>query len=270
MASGHVSSAHEVLSLLNSKCVDAGLSCHAFLLGWYHGKVSPPFHLPYSEDTLAVLVISTPAMFEKLFLPYLQSPSYANGELDPLDQCLKNYFAGLKSIFPFNEIEVIHDFEVVAASRRPRVLVQTAGHVAGIARYYQRNDLNPDPWPKETKVYGVSMHPEYGGWFAFRGVLIFKDVGAPDLERVEPVDCVPDQAMRMELLEKYNWKWHDWSFREVVGGGLTERYSELQKTYFSTEPGKRLALITAIQQLPEVYSLSSNTNAYTANTRDSK
>lgn len=142
-----------------------------------------------------------------------------------------------------NVVEAIHDFEMSPISRRPRVLVQTAGHVAGVARYYQREDVNPDPWPKEQKMFGVSMHPTYGGWFAFRGVLIFKDVEAPELMPVEPADCVPSQQMRVELLEKYNLSWRDWSFRDVIEGGVKERYSAQQKLYFSTEPGKRVSLI---------------------------
>jgi len=37
-------------------------------------------------------------------------------------------------------------------TKQPRVLVQTAGHVAGAAFYYQRSSLTHDPWEKD-KVY---------------------------------------------------------------------------------------------------------------------
>lgn len=234
----------EVIGRLKRRCEGTGVSCQPFLLGWYHSKVGVPFHFQqYSADTLAVLLFSTPSMFELLFLPYLRSPRYGYGLLDPLDQCFKLFFSELKDLFPSNDVEVIHDFEV-CANRRPRVLMQTAGHVAGVARYYQRTDVHPDPWPKEKKVFGVSMHPKYGGWFGFRGVLIFKDVKAPGLEWVEPEDCIPSQSSRVELLERYNWSWQDWTFRDVVvGGEVEERYSEEQKLYFSTEPANRLALI---------------------------
>jgi len=47
------------------------------------------------------------------------------------------------------DIEAIHDFEILP-SRRPRILVQTAGHVAGAAYYYQRKDVVPDPWDEKT------------------------------------------------------------------------------------------------------------------------
>jgi len=48
--------------------------------------------------------------------------------------------------FSDHEVQCIHDFEF-HHSRRPKVLVQTAGHVAGAAYYYQRSDVLNDPWP---------------------------------------------------------------------------------------------------------------------------
>lgn len=54
--------------------------------------------------------------------------------------------------FPDLEVETIHDFELLP-SRRPKVLVQTAGHVAGAAFYYQRKDVVPDPWDEKTVGY---------------------------------------------------------------------------------------------------------------------
>lgn len=233
-----------VVGTLKSRCEGTGVTCHPFLLGWYHDRVASPFRFPgCGEDTLAVLLVSTPDMFEHLFLPYLSSPHYCHGNLDPLDQCFKHFFSQLKEMFPSQEVVVIHDFERCPRSRKPGVLVQTAGHVAGVAHYYQRKDVTPDPWPTEKEIFGVSIHPDYGGWFAFRGILIFKDIKAPDLRRVEPQDCVPSRDMRAEVLERYNGNWQDWTFRDVVVGGPKVRYSEQQKLYFSTEPGKRFPLI---------------------------
>lgn len=244
----------QIQTVLDANCDGIGLGCHPFLVGWYNSKVSQPsFHLPYSHDTLAMLVFSTPPMFENLFLPFISSPNCTVGQLDPLDHCLKLFFSKLASSFASSDIEVIHDFELHPASRRPRVLVQTAGHVAGVARYYQRADVNPDPWPKDERLYGVSMHPLYGGWFAFRGVIVFKEVLVPGLCQSEPEDCVPEQAMRIKLLENYNFNWRDWNFRDIIVGVVKERYSEQQQSYFSTEPSRRQALLrNYIQQMQEV------------------
>ena len=239
-------SVDQVIGRLQRGCEGSGVTCHPFLLGWYQEKVSSPFHFPYSVDTLAVLLVSTPSMFEKLFLPYLSSPQYSPTTLDPLDQCFKHFFSRLRELSAPHKVEAIHDFEMSPGYRRPWVLVQTAGHVAGVARYYQREDVNPDPWPAEQRVYGVSMHPEYGGWFAFRGVLIFPDIQAPRLSRTEPRDCVPSHEMRADLLNRFNGNWKDWSYRDVIVGGVKEKYSEKQTLYFSTKPAERGILIQSL------------------------
>ncbi len=38
----------------------------------YNDAVSAPFQLSYDTDALAILVLSTPAMFDKSFKPWLQ------------------------------------------------------------------------------------------------------------------------------------------------------------------------------------------------------
>ena len=240
-------SPERILSEVNGLCSQLGLQSHLFKVGWYNDKVEPSFHLPYSPDTLALIIISKPSMFELLFKPFLSSPNFHPESMDPLDQCLRNTFKELAKLFPGQDIERIQDFEL-HPNRRPKVLVQTAGHVAGAARYYQRRDvIGIDPWGEDKRIYGVSVHPKYGGWFALRGILIFKDVVAPDLPWKEPVDCVPTNEMRIDLLNKYNMSWQDWTFRDVSATEIVDRYSEEQKMYFETPPKDRFKLIQQYQ-----------------------
>lgn len=91
------------------------------------------------------------------------------------------------------------------------------------------------------KIYGVCIHPKYGGWFALRGVLIFTDVLCPQLEEKLCEDLLPSDEQKKDLLGKYNDHWQDWSFRDVFP--VEERYSEEQKTYFATPPGERQELV---------------------------
>lgn len=248
---GMASYADEVLMQLAAEAKDTGLECHPFKIGWYNTRVQPPFHLPYSNDTFAVIITSTPSMFEQLFLPYLAT-RYQQGQLDPLDQCLAEWFEHCKKAFSRWDVNTIQDFEL-HPTRRPKVLVQTAGHVAGAAYYYQRSDvIPPDPWPETKTIFGVSVHPKYGGWFALRGVLIFKDLLTPELQQKDPVDCVPTRKQRIELLEKFNLNWQDWSYRDVTGIEVTEKYSETQQQYFATEPSKRFELIKTLQGRTDV------------------
>ena len=48
-----------------------GLETQPFKIGWYNESVGDKFFLPYSDDTLAFVVISRPCMFEKTFLPFV-------------------------------------------------------------------------------------------------------------------------------------------------------------------------------------------------------
>jgi len=95
------------------------------------------------------------------------------------------------------------------------------------------------------KIYGVSIHPKYGGWFALRGVVIFSDTLVPNLPRLLPPDVLPDDASRVEVLERYNFHWRDWSFRDVVPPAC--KYSEEQKLYFITPPNERAQLMEKIK-----------------------
>ena len=68
-----------------------------FQIGWYNEQVSSHFYLDYPCDTVGILVISTPAMFDKAFLPFLSRESCTN-VLDPIDQCIKDYFKQVKKV----------------------------------------------------------------------------------------------------------------------------------------------------------------------------
>ncbi|XP_063873621.1 cyanocobalamin reductase / alkylcobalamin dealkylase-like [Scylla paramamosain] len=230
----------EIERKLSSLLSPYGFECHPFKIGWYNEQVSKAFLLPHNDDTVAFIIISTPSMFEKAFIPYLASADCTRTKQDPIDQCMMHYFAAIKAEFADLEIETIHDFQTTP-SKRPRVLVQTAGHVSGAVRYYQRKDLLSDPWCPERKIFGVCVHPEFGGWFALRGVAIFTTVNCPELQRKCPREILTTENEVAELLRRYNDQWEDWSFRDIIVP--KKRYSKEQREYFATKPADRLPLI---------------------------
>lgn len=139
--------------------------------------------------------------------------------------------------FPGQEVDVRYDYELLP-SRRPKFLAQTAAHVSGAAFYYQKSDVSDQPWAEKVtllinkesklqlcfnfclltyfsislcclqKMYGVCVHPRFGGWFAIRALLIFKGVTVGS-EMVQPVppDCVRSREDRIKLLEAFNFHW---------------------------------------------------------------
>lgn len=203
------------------------------------------FCLESEPDTLAFSIISMPQMFEQGFVPFITNYKCLDTPRDPLDEFISQTFEKVKTELQEFDIEVIHDFEM-HPNRRPKVLVQTAAHAAGAAYFYQRKDIKKDPWDANRKICGVSIHPKYGGWFAMRGIFIFKNVLVPNLPKREPEDIVKDDAKKIELLEKFNFHWKDWSFRDIIP--TVAQYSEQQKKYFSTLPANRKDLLTEMKE----------------------
>ena len=66
------------------------------------------------------------------------------------------------------------------------------------------------------------------------------------MEKKEPTDCVPTTELRQELLERFNFRWRDWTFRDIIPA--VKKYSEDQKEYFSTVPKDRQDLIDRLKQ----------------------
>lgn len=88
------------------------------------------------------------------------------------------------------------------------------------------------------------MHPEYGGWFALRCVLIFKNYRLATNELIfrQPRDMLFGDVERIvDLLVKFNTNWRDWKYRNAIKPKC--KYSEIQKEYFLTEPANRKELM---------------------------
>ena len=96
------------------------------------------------------------------------------------------------------------------------------------------------------KICGVSIHPQYAGWFALRGVILFRDVLAPELEQKSPPDVVSSDRLRINLLEQFNFHWKDWAFRDIVPA--TETYCQELRDYLTAAPGERHLVAVKIRE----------------------
>lgn len=229
-----------VTELLQDSLCKLGFEVKPLKIGWYNHVLPASMHLSYPEDTLAVVVISTPSMFEEAFLPFLEEQSCL-GLSDPIDQCVKHCVSSAVSkCFSGETVDVMYDYELLP-SRKPKFLAQTAAHVSGVAFYYQQSDVPQQPWGNK-KMYGVCVHPSFGGWFAIRALLVFEDVTVgPETLQPVPPDCVPSREDRIRLLEAFNFNWQDWTYRDIISPVQT--YSQKQKDYFGTLPAKRFDLL---------------------------
>ncbi|CAF4305469.1 unnamed protein product, partial [Rotaria magnacalcarata] len=149
-------------ALLQNNLTESGFEVYPFLISWYNSVVDPLFRLStYNDDTVAFLVVSTPSMFEKTFLPYALDSS-KDLSRDPIDCCVKEKIQTVIKKIPDYDIDVIFDYDLWP-TRRPKIVMQTVGHVAGAARFYSRQQLANDPFPKDRNMMGVCLHPKYGG-----------------------------------------------------------------------------------------------------------
>lgn len=58
------------------------------------------------------------------------------------------------------------------------------------------------------KMFGVCVHPRFGGWFAIRALLVFGGVTVDsEMLQPDPPDCVPSREGRIQLLEAFNLHW---------------------------------------------------------------
>ncbi|XP_068449169.1 cyanocobalamin reductase / alkylcobalamin dealkylase [Clinocottus analis] len=236
-----------ITGLLKDHLSKVGFEIYPLKVGWYNAVLPPALRLPHSDDSLAVVLLSTPAMFELAFLPFMEERG-CQGLSDPIDQCVKHCVSSAVSqCFPGQEVDVRYDYELLP-SRKPKFLAQTAAHVSGAAFYYQQSDVPDQPWA-EKKMFGVCVHPRFGGWFAIRALLVFGGVTlGSEMQRPVPPDCVPSREGRIQLLEAFNLHWQDWSYRDAVQP--VQIYSERQKDYFSTPPAQRFALLQSWGFLP--------------------
>ncbi|XP_063056739.1 cyanocobalamin reductase / alkylcobalamin dealkylase [Engraulis encrasicolus] len=232
----------DVTRSLGESLLPLGFEVYPLKVGWYNAVLSEAFHLPYPEDTLAVVVLSAPGMFEKAFLPFLKAHS-GGGLHDYIDQCTAHCISSaVTSCFSGRPVDISYDYEM-HPNRKPKFLAQTATHVAGAAYYYQQSDVPDPPWGNK-KMFGVCIHPRLGGWFAVRALLVFKDVrvGEEELcQQAAPLDCVRSREERIELLERFNLRWQDGTYRDIIQA--EESYSQQQREYFTTAPGERVALL---------------------------
>ncbi|ODM94459.1 Methylmalonic aciduria and homocystinuria type C protein [Orchesella cincta] len=235
-------------AILSSALDPIGLDVHPFMIGWYNKKVGAKFRLEYPEDTLAFVIISGPDVFEKCIVPYVTCQLQENPDFrteDPLDDSMKHVFGVVKEDLQIAgfEVDTFHDFDL-HPSRRPKVLVQTAAHVAGAVQYlhktYLPEKIQRERFFEKSNLSGVAIHPTYGGWYAIRGVVIFRDLPVYEQKLEQPQDLQifnnPETIARVIELFAYNWQNNEWRNMHP-GSGF--KYSDDFQKYLDTEPAQR-------------------------------
>lgn len=235
---------HEkTVDAFNEAVKSSGFEATPFLVGHYNQFVEKSYRLDYPPNTLALLVISNSQMFGALQEFYTTATSADPSITNPVDACTARVLteAANKTLGGASSYDIFYDHtKANPTSVEPRINIQTAGHVSGATYYYQRKLLDAeegeDPWPKDKSIYGVSIHPTYGGWFAFRAVIVLKNVHPKIVAPAFPVDSLQaDPKKIVELLEEFNFRWTEFKWRDIIPVAPENRYSAEQIAYYHTE-----------------------------------
>ncbi|VDM52867.1 unnamed protein product [Angiostrongylus costaricensis] len=235
--------------------VEDGFETHLFKVGDYNNAVSIHFKLPYDNSAAGILILSTPDMFDVSFKRWFLAKYMEFGSLEalsetvssPIQEFLQSRLDPLCEKFDELDIEyeLLHDHSL-SINRKPRILMQTCGHISGAAYYYQPFQVGFERWSplsleENKKFIGLSLHPVYGGYFAFRSVFIFPRLHLLDFCAPKPFPVLHSHAEIREALESFNYNWKDSGFRDF--GGPLKRYSPMQMEYFGRPVAERWSVL---------------------------
>ncbi|CAK0822013.1 unnamed protein product, partial [Prorocentrum cordatum] len=146
----------------------------------------------------------------------------------------------------------------------PYYHVQTMGAVAGVDQHIEpdefqdpedvewKEDLSdrladtrdPKMWGTDPatrrKIFAVNVHPDWGGWYAYRALVVLRGLEAAGLERPAPKSFVPPAEGR-RMLTEYNLRHQECLWRDLTAEGhLAERrYSPEEYFFFMETSGEK-------------------------------
>lgn len=243
-----------------------------------------------NERALALVGISGPDFFEKSVLPTYERNKTAGTLPDSLDFVdtataavighVKRFFAHLEEGEKKMAGSMVRlgfaNIKYANTDLPPYIHVQSIGHVAGVDQHIDPMDpdcqldeeilediaagRDPKIWGENNRtVHGLNLHPEFGGWYAYRILVVLPNYLYPaELVTDEPMvqNFIPEEEKRY-LLEEFNLHpdedhWRDVCAAEVPatrGGGGGEgkiavpqrRYSGMAYLYFHERDSKKRA-----------------------------
>ena len=94
-------------------------------VGWYNGPIEEKYKLSYPDDTLGVLAISIPDMWEKAFIPFAKEQDWDNwnNENNPLHECMIYNSDKVKQVEQDTVIFMYQSFFLLLKSRFENIII---------------------------------------------------------------------------------------------------------------------------------------------------
>jgi len=249
-------------SALAAFCRPLCLECTPpFLVSWYNktraetaGGASP---IDAPDPTVAFALYSVPGYLDVVAEHFAR----VRPEKEFVDSCTNEILGLIRDrLHPGLEAEIVN-----TDAGPPYYHVQTVGAVSGVDQHFEATDLrgegdeewaeelsdrledtrDPKMWGSDPamrrKIFGVNVHPHWGGWYAYRALVVLRGATAEALPRPEPLSFLPSGEAR-RILQEYNLRHEHCHWRDLSAEGHPpERRYKPDEYFFFTEtsPAKR-------------------------------
>mmetsp|Transcript_29506 Transcript_29506/g.81035 ORF Transcript_29506/g.81035 Transcript_29506/m.81035 type:complete len:297 (-) Transcript_29506:76-966(-) len=232
-----------------------------FLVGWYNrmrAETAGGAQAIDAPDSTVAFALYSVAGFLDVVVEHF---ARARPDKDYVDACTNEILAWIgERLHPDLDPMIIN-----TDAGPPYYHVQTVGAVARADQHMEAADLceeGDDAWredlsdrledsrdPKmwgtdpETrrKIFGVNVHPVWGGWYAYRALVVLRGATAEQLAKPEALNFLqPAEARR--ALEEYNLRHEQCHWRDLSADGHPpeRRYKPEEYLFFmETSPAKR-------------------------------
>jgi len=232
-----------------------------WLVGWYNGKrqeTAGGLQLIEADDSaIAFALCSVPRFIDVVGEHYARSRPDNNF----VDAATNEILERLKQKLPAELGIILANTDVGP----PYYHVQTIGAIAGLDEHLEDTDIKDEEWcedlradledsrdPKmwgtdpETrrKIFGVNVNHKYGGWYAYRILLVLSNVKNSSVEKplVQPTPLrFLEAESAKRILREYNLQHDLCLWRNITDAQPADcRYSPEEYFFFNeTKPAKR-------------------------------
>ena len=95
-------------------------------------------------------------------------------------------------------------------NRLPKILMQTACHVAGAACFYQTEDCDQSLLPdslKGKKLFGCCVHPQFGGFFSMRAAVFTGQAAGESSLKESQIELNLTKEQITNVVKEFNTDW---------------------------------------------------------------
>mmetsp|Transcript_30933 Transcript_30933/g.103100 ORF Transcript_30933/g.103100 Transcript_30933/m.103100 type:complete len:315 (+) Transcript_30933:64-1008(+) len=249
-------------SALAAWCKPYCLECSPpFLVGWYNEKRKETADgqqiIEAREDAVAFALWSIPGYLEVVADHFRRKRPTSNFVDEATDELLD---------FLRTDLGADLDAVVINTDRGPPYYhVQSVGCVAGVDEHIEAYDFTgaeAEAWREELsdsleesrdtkmwgtdpaslrKIFGVNVHPVWGGWYAYRALVVLRGASSPALVKPPPLKCLEEKEAQ-RIIGEYNLRHAECLWRDLSADGhpADRRYTTSEYFFFTeTSPAKR-------------------------------